>query len=79
MQTDVDFAKKEAIIRIKNSAVARQITAKEPVCHLIRGYINGVYHSVFGTSAVCAETKCMAKGDPVCEFHAKTCNLANLA
>lgn len=72
IQAKVNFTKKEAVIRIENSATARQTEAKEPVCHFIRGYIAGICDVIFDSSTNCAETKCTAKGDPYCEFQIKT-------
>lgn len=80
IQADVDFSRKEALVTIINSATARQIESKEPVCHFIRGFIAGVCDTMFHGITECAETKCLAKGDPFCEFQVKKKNdLAKLA
>lgn len=71
IQGAVDFTKKEAIVTIKNSATARETTAKEPVCHFVRGFIGGVCDVMFHDFTECFETKCTAKGDEYCEFHVK--------
>lgn len=72
IQANVNFSKKEAVIRIENSATARQTKAKEPVCHFIRGYIAGICDVIFKSSTNCVETKCIAKGDTCCEFQIET-------
>ena len=77
IHTDVDFAKQKVVIRIKNSATARQTKAKEPVCHFIRGYIAGTLHAIFHINTDCIETQCLAKGDPFCEFQVRN-DLAKL-
>lgn len=71
IQAEVDFARKEALVTIKNSATARLTEAKESVCHFIRGYIAGLCDVMFHATTECLETKCMAKGDTHCEFHIK--------
>jgi predicted hydrocarbon binding protein len=71
IQVDVDFMKKEALVTIRNSVAARGIEAKESVCHSIRGFIAGVCDVIFHGLTVCLETKCIAKGDPYCEFLVK--------
>ncbi len=74
IQVKVNYTKKEAVVRIENSATARQAKAKEPICHFIRGYIAGICDAVFDTYTVCVETKCIAKGDAFCEFQIKEQN-----
>jgi predicted hydrocarbon binding protein len=71
IRVEADFTKKEAVVTIENSATARSIEAKEPVCHSIRGFIAGVSDVMFHASTECLETKCIAKGDPYCEFRVK--------
>jgi predicted hydrocarbon binding protein len=71
IQTKMNLAKKEAFVTIRNSATSRQIQSKEPVCHFIRGFIAGICDVIFNDSTECIETKCMAKGDALCEFRVK--------
>ena len=68
IQTKTYFNKKEAIVTIRNCAIARKSESSEPVCHIIRGFIIGVYDVIFGELMECFETKCSAKGDSICEF-----------
>jgi len=45
---------------------------KQPVCHLIRGYLAGGSAYMLGDKEIEAvETKCMSLGDPKCEFVCK--------
>ena len=67
----VDFAKKEALVTVKNSVIARGIEATAPVCYSIRGFIKGVCDVIFQGETECIETRCMATGDAYCEFRAK--------
>jgi predicted hydrocarbon binding protein len=71
IRTKIDFDKKEAVVTIRNSATSRKTESKEPVCHIIRGYIAGVCDVIFGELMECFETKCSAKGDSLCEFRIK--------
>jgi predicted hydrocarbon binding protein len=71
IQVDVDLVKKQALVTIRNSVTARGIKAKGCVCHSIRGFIAGVCDVMFHGLTVCVETKCIAKGDPYCEFRVK--------
>lgn len=71
IQAEVDFTKKEALVTIENSALARQTNTEEPVCHFARGFIAGVCDVMFHGSTECLETKCIAKGDAYCEFGVK--------
>jgi predicted hydrocarbon binding protein len=45
--------------------------ATEPYSRLLRGMIVGVLTTLFDTKMTVEETKCIAKGDPYCEFEAK--------
>jgi predicted hydrocarbon binding protein len=71
IRADVNFAEKKALVKILNSATARETNSKEPVCHFVRGFIAGVCDVMFHGSTECIETKCMAKEDPYCEFQVK--------
>jgi len=68
VRTKVNPQKQMAVIRIRNSVMTRQTKAKEPVCHLIGGYLAGALGVIFSKKTECVETKCKAKGDVFCEF-----------
>jgi predicted hydrocarbon binding protein len=70
----VNFQKREAVVRIRNSVTTRQTKANEPVCHFIRGYIAGFSNVMFGSNAECVETKCTATGYSFCEFRVDVSN-----
>jgi predicted hydrocarbon binding protein len=67
-QAKLNFQKRKAVVRIRNSVTTRQTKAKEPVCHLISGFIAGASTIIFSKKAECLEIRCEAKGDPFCEF-----------
>jgi len=59
-------------IRIYNSFECELgLGAGEPYSHLIRGAIAGCVAELFGIKATVTEVKCLAKGDPYCEFTVK--------
>jgi predicted hydrocarbon binding protein len=78
IRVDVDFTKKEASVTIENSVAARGVEARESGCHSIRGFIAGVSDVMFRTPTECLETRCIAKGDPYCEFQVKRKNNAKM-
>jgi len=63
----------EVIVKIEKCILCRgiQFTRYGPMCHLMRGYLAGIYEALFKTSVDCTETKCLAKGDTYCEFHVR--------
>jgi len=66
---DIDFDNKTAIIRVQNSFECRLFKESGNVeSHVIRGFIAGLMSSLFKTKVNVIETKCIAKGDPYCEF-----------
>jgi len=46
--------------------------SKEPVCHMIRGVMAGMGHTLFGEDFAAVETHCLAKGDDLCRFLIET-------
>lgn len=68
IQPKIDLTKKAAVIRIENCATARKCKSNKPICHFISGFISGVADAILNEVTECTETKCMAKGDPFCEF-----------
>lgn len=53
----------EAALHLKNYGLA-----EECVCHMLCGFASGALTYEFGESIIAVEYKCMAKGDPCCEF-----------
>jgi len=59
-------------IRIYNSFECELgLGVGEPYSHLIRGAIAGCIAELFGIKVAVTEIKCLAKGDPYCEFTVK--------
>ncbi len=56
-------------MKVKNSFIATGYgKSKEPVCYSVAGIFAGAGDILFGKRTECRETKCIAKGDPHCEF-----------
>ncbi|MGE7662513.1 V4R domain-containing protein [Peribacillus sp. NPDC097197] len=53
----------EATLHLKNYGVAN-----ECVCHMLCGFASGALTYEYGESIIAVEYKCVAKGDPCCEF-----------
>jgi len=58
----------EFIIRIYDNAFARGQHSQFPSCYFVKGYLEGLTEKLTGKHASSQETKCMATGDPYCEF-----------
>jgi predicted hydrocarbon binding protein len=67
IKSKIDLTKK-AVIRIENCATARKSKSNKPICYFVSGFISGVADAMLNEVTDCSETKCMAKGDPFCEF-----------
>jgi len=66
---------KEFIFQVRNSSVAeslKDVGLKGPACFFLAGFFAGMAEAygelVKPASYSCVETKCVAKGDPYCEF-----------
>lgn len=59
-------------VKVENSFIPKAVGDKEQAaCHFLRGFFVGAYETFTGEKCSCEETKCMAKGDPYCEFQLK--------
>lgn len=56
----------EAALHLKNYGLAN-----ECVCHMLCGFASGALTYEFGESIIAIEHKCVAKGDPCCEFEVR--------
>ncbi|NTV62287.1 MAG: histidine kinase [Oscillochloris sp.] len=73
LEFDPTASKFHLVVEVRNSYLAEQYLrvfgpASESVCWQLAGYIAGYCSVVFGMEMYCRETKCVAKGDPHCEF-----------
>ncbi len=61
-----------AIVRVHNCFECELgIGTGKPFSHLVRGMIAGVLTELLGVKMTATETKCIAEGDPYCEFEVK--------
>lgn len=58
----------ELIVRIYDNAFAREQHSQVPSCFFVKGYLEGLTEKLAGKHVTSEEIKCMAKGDPYCEF-----------
>ena len=67
---ELNEATASGVFRTSNSVIAEHLkgTSSEPVCHIWRGLTAGGTTSVFERDMDWLEVKCIAKGDPYCEF-----------
>ena len=59
------------VVRVEDNwecMTAKQLGIRGPSSHLERGVIAGVLHEATGRTVRVVETKCIARGDPYCEF-----------
>lgn len=70
---ELDAKRPYAKLKVTNSANALGYeNSKKPVCHFIRGIFAGAGTIIMEKEMHCLETKCVAKGDPYCEFEVLT-------
>ena len=69
---DIDFDEMKAVIRIYHSFECELYKRSDKATsHLIRGTIAGWLSELFQRDVFIEEVKCIAKGDPYCEFKAR--------
>jgi predicted hydrocarbon binding protein len=56
------------VVRMWDSAECMGQKSEKATGHFIRGHIIGNMEEIFGVECKCAETSCLAKGNPYCEF-----------
>lgn len=69
MSVSVDYEK--ALIRVWNNiecSLGKEKNVNKPFSHWLRGLLAGFGSRFFGRRVSAVETKCIAKGDPYCEF-----------
>ena len=59
----------EGVVIGRNTFTARIFgDLGEPACHLVRGFLAGVFSKLFGGELVCEGVRCRSAGDEWCEF-----------
>jgi len=69
----VEFSSSEIIIHLYDSfeSLAMVEKSERPMCFFIKGYIAGLLATILKREVHIEETKCIAMGDPYCEFRVK--------
>lgn len=70
--TSLKNDKKEAVVRIRESALAvkrlQKGKSKKPICSLTAGILAGIFSFLFKENVDAYEKECLAKGDDYCVF-----------
>jgi predicted hydrocarbon binding protein len=56
------------VVQLEDSFECGGREATRPASNLVRGHLAGAMSEITGNDAFCEETKCIAKGDALCEF-----------
>jgi len=69
---DLDNENKSAVLKIRNSTLARvqlkKAKSKTPVCTLTAGILAGIFSYIFNKDVDCFERSCLASGKEECNF-----------
>jgi predicted hydrocarbon binding protein len=65
---EVDPASGELLFTVRNSPLVRGISAKEPRCWFVRGFVEGLIGSILGAEVTAVEVACQAVNGDHCEF-----------
>jgi len=72
LRFDLDQEKGTGEVYVAGSFEARQYgPSKQPVCYLLKGYLEGLLSQAFNKSLKVTETECVAKGDRYCVFQSQ--------
>lgn len=58
----------KAILKLEDSFECRGQNSKTPYSQFVRGHSAGLTEGILGSKVSCTETRCVAVGDPYCEF-----------
>lgn len=64
----IDFEKKTGTINVINSFEANKIKSLKPICHFLKGYLNGFLSELLQQNIDIIEDKCKAQGEDQCYF-----------
>jgi predicted hydrocarbon binding protein len=67
---DIDLLKSEVVMIMRNSPMIRGVSAKEPQCWYVRGFMEGIVSSILGVETTVFELTCEAMNHDHCEFKA---------
>lgn len=55
-------------MRLEDGFEGTGAKSPKPSCHFTRGLVSGACQHLLGRPTACEETKCVALGDPYCQF-----------
>lgn len=62
------------VLRATENFECEGAKSEKPHSHFVRGHLAGAASAITGGKMTCEETKCIASGDPVCEFTLRPAN-----
>jgi len=65
---EINLLKSEVRIVMRNSPMVRGVSAQEPRCWYVRGFMEGMISSILGAEAMASELSCEAVNGDHCEF-----------
>jgi len=66
---ELDIEEAEVKFRIWNNFFAEIESEEATYCSCIEGFVSGMYKQIIGKTPKIRKTKCVADGDPYCEWH----------
>jgi predicted hydrocarbon binding protein len=64
----LDAGKLRATVRMEDCFECSVLSTGRPSSHFVRGHLAGAFSAYFRSDVKGAETRCVSKGDPSCEF-----------
>jgi len=68
---DFDLEEMKLKFRICNNFFAEIKNEEATYCSCIEGFVSGMYKQIIGKTPQFKKTKCIADGDPYCEWHVR--------
>ena len=65
---ELDLEAQKGVVRVYENIECVGAKSRVPYSQWVRGHLAGVTSALFGVRIKCEETKCVACGDPYCEF-----------
>lgn len=66
--SEVDFEKKKGSITVNNSFEARKGKSDTPICHFLKGYLEGFLSELLDENIHVDEQKCKSQNNSKCDF-----------
>lgn len=66
---EFDLEEAEVKFRIWNNFFAEISNDEATYCNCVEGFVSGIYEQIMHKTPKTKKTKCVANGDPYCEWH----------